>query len=99
MAALKEVVKAKDTHIAALEKLIEQQSKIIAEWRAAAEARAVANDADARLEASYQESVKRYQEELARVREERDDARKSRWLWAVGGALIGAVLVVAAGRD
>jgi hypothetical protein len=99
VAALKEVVKAKDTHIAALERLIEQQTKIIAEWRTAAEARAVANDVDARLEASYQESVKRYEAELARVREERDSARRSRFTWAAVALVVGAVVGFVAARD
>lgn len=99
VAALKETLAAKDKHIAALEGLVADQAKLIDLWRTAATERHAANDADARIEASYQESVKRYEAELERVRKERDSARRSRWLYALGGVVLGAALVVAAGRN
>lgn len=97
--ALRASVGARDDRIAVLERIVADQDKLVQLWKTAAEARAVANDVDARLEASYQESVKRYQEEIARVREERDSARRSRFTWAAVALVVGAVVGFVAARD
>lgn len=93
--ALKAAVGARDERIKGLVDIIADQDRIIALWKEAAGARGEANAADAKIEASYEASVKQYEAELARVRQERDSARRSRWLWALGGAVVGVLAVFA----
>jgi chromosome segregation ATPase len=97
--ALRVAVGARDDRIAVLERIVADQDKLVQLWKQAATERATASAADAKLEASYQESVKRYEAELARVREERDSARRTRW--TIGGLClaVGAVVGFVAARD
>ncbi len=97
--AMQETLAAKDRHVAALEALIAEQARLIALWKTAAAERATANDADEKIQALYEESVKRYEAELARVREQRDDARRSRFTWAAIALVFGAVVGIVAARD
>lgn len=96
VAALKDLVGAKDRQIASLESLIAAQAKLVEQWRAAAEARHDANDSDAAIKASYEASVKAYEKELAETRADRDRWRSRFKLGVIWGAVGGAVLTVLA---
>lgn len=100
VAALKETLGAKDAHVKALEAALAGSEAALARWREAAESRSEANAADRGLQKSYESSIAAYQLEIARLRQERDSARRSRFLWALGGAVIAVALVLGAnGRD
>lgn len=99
VAALKEALAAKDRHVATLEALIAGQAQLIELWKTAATERRDANAIDSRLQQSYEESVTRYKEEIERVRGERDSARRQRWLYGFGGAVLGAVVAILAAKD
>ena len=97
--ALKVAGKAKDDHIQSLEAIIERQAQLISLWKTAAEERHNANDSDARIEASYKESVSRYAVELANVRIDRDRANATKKWWFAAGIVIGVVAGVFAAKD
>lgn len=90
--ALKSALGARDERVRSLERIVADQDKLIEQWRTAALARKDANETDDEIKASYEKSVQAYATELARVREERDSARK--WRDRFGIALI---VVVTAG--
>lgn len=50
-----------------------------------------------RITEALEDQVRTLTEDNTRVRGERDSARRQRWLWGLGGAIAGALLVVAAG--
>lgn len=97
--ALKAANAARDERIKGLLEIIADQERIIVLWKQAAEARANANAVDDQIKASYEASVKAYDAELARVRGERDAARKQRWTFASVALIFGAVLGVLATRN
>lgn len=100
VAALKEVIGAKDKHIKALNELLDQSAQIIEQWKLAAKERGTANALDAKLEESYKLSISRYAVELAAVRIERDKARAAKKWWGLAGLAFGfavGVLVVKGG--
>ena len=49
--------------------------------------------------AAREEQVKVLEKDLERVRAERDSARRSRWLFGLGGLAVGVALAVAAGSN
>lgn len=97
--ALKAAIGARDERIKGLLEIIADQERITALWREAAEARANANATDDKIKASYEQSVKAYEVELARVRADRDAAKRQRWFFSGVALVLGAVLGVLATRD
>lgn len=97
--ALKSAVGARDDKIRVLEGIIAQQEQIIALWKTAATDRAAANALDAKIEASYKATVTSYELELARVRIERDKARRAKKWWGLAGVVFGVVVTVIATTD
>lgn len=97
--ALRASLGARDERIKVLEQIVADQDKLVELWKTAATERATANGLDAKIEALYKESVAKYEIELQRVRAERDAARRQRWLWALGGIVIGVALVVGRGGN
>ncbi len=99
VAALKEVIGAKDKHIKALNELLDQSAQIIEQWKLAAKERGTANALDAKLEESYKLSISRYAVELAAVRIDRDrQAGQKKW-WLAAGIVLGVVAGVFAAKD
>lgn len=97
VAALHETIGAKDKQIRALTDLLDNQEQIIELWKEAAKERAGANEIDARIEASYKQSVAAYSVELANVRIERDKARAQKKWWGLAGLAFGIVVGVLVG--
>lgn len=102
VAELEALGKLKDERIAQFEELIRSLEVQVATWKQAAMERATANVLDVKLEASFKDSLKAFDAELERVRKDRDkQAAQKKW-YAVGGALMGALVVLgvlAAGKD
>lgn len=98
--ALKAALGAKNEQVQALEAIVAQQEKIIAEWKASAEARREANESDAKIKASYEASVKAYEAQLAEMRHDRDKWRSRFTKLATGvGIVVLTVLGVAAANN
>jgi hypothetical protein len=94
--ALRATLRIRDERLDGLTRLLADQERLTALWKEAATARREANDADGRIKESYAESVKKYEDEVARVRAERDSARRQRWIFGFGGAVLGAVIAILA---
>ena len=85
---------ALEAKIRALEGLVAIERQRAEAYRAAAAERATANALDDKRVALFEESLKQFQSELSRVRDERDRARgRNKW-YAVGGFVIGAALAL-----
>lgn len=98
--ALKAAVGARDERIRTLERIVADQDRLVELWKTSALARKDANETDDEIKASYEKSVQAYAAEVARVRDERDSAR--RWRNRFGVALVvvlTAGAVALAGRN
>jgi chromosome segregation ATPase len=100
VAALKDLVGAKNAHIQALEAIIANQADQIATWKRAVEARTEANTLDDRIKANYDESVKAYKDEVSALRRENGRVKTQRnVLGAVVVAIIAVLAVAGGGGD
>lgn len=97
--ALTEALKAKSEEADALRGALDATEKALAKWKEAAEARAEANTTDAKLEASYEASLKLLTDEIERVRAERDTARKRNVIIGVLCFAGGVLLTLVATRN
>lgn len=99
VAALRLAVGARDEKIRILESIVAQQEQLITEWRTAATERADVNRLDAKIEASYRDSVARYAVELAAVRKDRDRQASAKKWWLAAGVVLGVLAGVLAAKD
>ncbi|MCC6793013.1 MAG: hypothetical protein IT336_15095 [Thermomicrobiales bacterium] len=99
VAALRLAVGVRDDKIRILEGIVAQQTELVERWKTAALERADVNALDAKIEASYRDSVARYSVELARVRQDRDKQASLKKFWAIGGFVLGVVVTVIATKD
>lgn len=76
--------------IRALEDLVKIERERAEAYRTAAAERATANQLDERRVTLFEQSLAEFKAEVARLRDERDAARRSRNRWAVVG--VGAVI-------
>lgn len=93
--ALKSSISARDERIKILESILADQEKLVALWRDAAQNRKDANATDAKIEASYKESVERYAQEVNRLREDLAKAKRSRSRWRAIAVTLGGIVVTA----
>jgi hypothetical protein len=89
--AQKAVIIAKDEQILALQGVLKVQEQIASDWKAAALNRKSAITADEAL-------FKRYDDEVARLRLERDSARRNNLLYGAVGTVFGIAVGVVASR-
>jgi DNA replication protein DnaC len=90
----REEIDALQAKIDALASLVEIEKQRAEEWKKASQERATANQLDSQRIALFEKSLEEFKAELLKVRAERDKARKQRSIFAVGGVIVGGLLVL-----